>query len=189
MRKVFLYHIWKTSFYEAIEKSKRVDFSLFQYLWDQSGLRLGKNGLLACLLYVHLIENQLLARCAGDLNGLENISLIASLGHMSSTGEGCVLCCQDGGTDRTSGKVVFGLSEEGWPATLRLVRTHIEKWWGVRTASWVCVLCSHTKSHAQRIPCLVSCSALTVLKFLKLFKQKPLCFYSILGSANCEAVL
>ena len=55
---------------------------------------------------------------------------------------------EQAGPGRTSGKAVFELSEEGWPATLRLVRTNIEKWWEVRTDSWVCVLCSHRKSHA-----------------------------------------
>ena len=56
MRKVFLYHIWKTNIYEAMEKSRRADFSLSQYTQDWSGLRLGGKGLLACLIRVYLIE-------------------------------------------------------------------------------------------------------------------------------------
>ena len=55
-RKVFLYHIWKTNIYEAMEKSRRADFSLSQYTQDGSGLRLGRKGLLGCLIPVHLIE-------------------------------------------------------------------------------------------------------------------------------------
>ena len=44
-------------------------------------------------LYTPDRNNQSLAWCAGHMDGMENISLIASLGSLSSVGEGCVLCC------------------------------------------------------------------------------------------------
>lgn len=79
---------------EDDKRAGQLRFGLFcQYLQDKPGLRLGRNGLLACLIFIQNRNNQHPAQCAGDIDGMENISLIADRGSIASTGDRCVLCC------------------------------------------------------------------------------------------------